>query len=178
MSSNHPTLRWVTPHTLVWAVGRPVSCTERTSTGIVEAFSKGLCAPRSRYRQESETGSVTSGRYLTRMSGFLLVRAGRPYTPDVPIADRLRLDGRVAIVTGAAQGIGAATAAALVELGCAVALCDREAEVLETTAADLRHRAGRVHPAVLDVRDEAAVDEFVAATVEELGRLDIVVNNA
>lgn len=96
----------------------------------------------------------------------------------MPTADGLRLDGRVALVTGAAQGIGAEVARTLAALGAAVAVCDRDAEQLEAVAGEIRAMDVGVHTAVLDVRDESSVEAFVASTVGALGRLDVIVNNA
>jgi 3-oxoacyl-[acyl-carrier protein] reductase len=105
------------------------------------------------------------------------MQEGRPYDPAV-LTDALRLDGRVALVTGAAHGIGRAVAEHLVDLGAAVALCDRSADDLAATAGGLRSSGAEVHSESLDVRHERAVAGFVAAAVADLGRLDIVVNNA
>ncbi len=83
--------------------------------------------------------------------------------------DLLRMEGRVALVTGAAGGIGAATAALLGRLGARLALCDRDPlDSWDDTAVC----------AQLDVRDAPAMDAFVARTVEELGHVDVLVNNA
>jgi NAD(P)-dependent dehydrogenase (short-subunit alcohol dehydrogenase family) len=79
------------------------------------------------------------------------------------------LTGRVAVVTGAAQGIGRAIAEAFTAFGATVAACDRDSERL----ASLEVGADGVH-GVLDVRDEAAVAAFVTG----LGRVDVLVNNA
>jgi NAD(P)-dependent dehydrogenase (short-subunit alcohol dehydrogenase family) len=79
------------------------------------------------------------------------------------------LTGRVAIVTGAAQGIGRAIAEAFTAFGATVAACDRDGERL----ASLEVGAEGVH-GVLDVRDEAAVAAFVTG----LDRVDVLVNNA
>ena len=89
-----------------------------------------------------------------------------------------RLDGRVAIVTGAAAGIGEATALALAAFGADVAVCDRDADGLADTAAALAATGCRVVSEVLDVRHDEAVHAFVARVTAELGRLDILVNNA
>ncbi len=85
--------------------------------------------------------------------------------------------GRAALVTGAARGIGRAIAVRLLADGWAVALADSDADALERTARDFGP-VGRVlsHPA--DIADERAVERLVAATVNGLGRLDAVVSNA
>jgi 3-oxoacyl-[acyl-carrier protein] reductase len=84
---------------------------------------------------------------------------------------------RIAIVTGAGRGLGAATAQALAEAGASVLLCDIDPNV-ETVAAELR-AAGRDAVAVAgDVSKPSETERLVAAAVEHFGRLDILVNNA
>jgi NAD(P)-dependent dehydrogenase (short-subunit alcohol dehydrogenase family) len=92
--------------------------------------------------------------------------------------EALRLDGRVALVTGAARGIGAAVAVALARCGADVAGCDRDAAGLEETVRAVQALGRRAWSAVLDVRDAAAVRAFVARVAAEAGRLDVLVNNA
>jgi len=90
----------------------------------------------------------------------------------------LSLEGRVALVTGAARGIGAATALALAEAGARVALVDRDAEGIEKTA-DAIGRAGSDALAIpADVTDAPAIERAVDTVVAEWGRLDVLVNNA
>jgi NAD(P)-dependent dehydrogenase (short-subunit alcohol dehydrogenase family) len=88
------------------------------------------------------------------------------------------LSGQVALVTGAARGIGRAVARALGEAGAALALADREAELLRRTATELAAAGRRVHPIQTDVRDAAAVRRMVDECTQTLGRLDVLVNNA
>lgn len=88
------------------------------------------------------------------------------------------LTDRVAVVTGAGQGVGKATALLLARFGAQLVLCDRVAESLAATVAEVRGIGRPVLDRHLDVRDFDAVDELVAATREEFGRIDVLVNNA
>ncbi len=90
----------------------------------------------------------------------------------------LDLEGRVALVTGAASGIGAAVASALSRFGARLALCDRDAVALDETEARLAGEGVDVLATRLDVRDDPAVDAFVGQVVARFGRIDILVNNA
>jgi 2-hydroxycyclohexanecarboxyl-CoA dehydrogenase len=89
-----------------------------------------------------------------------------------------RLDGRVALVTGAGQGIGRGTALALAKEGAAVGLAGRTLSKCEAVAAEIQALGGRALPIACDVSMRAQVDAAVAATVTAFGRLDILVNNA
>ncbi|MCU1460531.1 MAG: short-chain dehydrogenase [Acidimicrobiales bacterium] len=86
------------------------------------------------------------------------------------------LDGRVAIVTGAAQGIGAGIATTLAAFGADVAICDRRDQ--SATVAGVEARGRRAFAAMLDVRDGSAVAAFVADVVDQLGPVHTLVNNA
>jgi len=89
-----------------------------------------------------------------------------------------RLDGTVALVTGASSGIGAATALMLGAQGAAVAIAARRKDRLDTLAAEIRAGGGTVLVLESDITDEAQAIDAVQATVAELGRLDTLVNNA
>jgi len=89
-----------------------------------------------------------------------------------------RLDGTVALVTGASSGIGEATALALAAEGAAVAVAARRRERLDALAQKIEGDGGRVLVCETDVTDEAQAVAGVERTVEQLGRLDIVINNA
>ncbi|MCZ2814572.1 SDR family NAD(P)-dependent oxidoreductase [Modestobacter sp. VKM Ac-2984] len=88
------------------------------------------------------------------------------------------LQGKVALVTGASSGIGEATAVALAEAGAAVAIGARRKDRLDALATKLRNDGARVLQLDLDVTDEQACATAIARTREELGGLDVLVNNA
>jgi len=95
------------------------------------------------------------------------------------ITEQLDFTGRVAIVTGGATGIGYATALQLAKLGARVVICSRTAEELQRAAATIRAESGNQCLAVpTDVKDEEAVIGMVQRTVDEFGRVDVLVNNA
>ncbi|MGV9679041.1 SDR family oxidoreductase [Nocardia sp. NPDC003482] len=93
------------------------------------------------------------------------------------ILDTFRLDGRVAVVTGAGRGIGAATALALAEAGADVAIAARTAAQLDEVADKIRALGRRALTMPCDLSDLAAVTAFADTAAAEFGRLDIVVNN-
>lgn len=80
--------------------------------------------------------------------------------------------GRTVLVTGAAQGIGAATARRLAEEGARLALVDRDADLLRAVAEGLRREGVQVHAIVLDLADVAAVDAAVAAVEDGFGAIE------
>jgi NADP-dependent 3-hydroxy acid dehydrogenase YdfG len=88
------------------------------------------------------------------------------------------LSGAAALVTGASSGIGEATARTLAGRGAVVAVAARRSDRLEALAAEIAGSGGTALPVELDVSDREAAEVAVARTVEELGRLDVLVNNA
>jgi NAD(P)-dependent dehydrogenase (short-subunit alcohol dehydrogenase family) len=94
------------------------------------------------------------------------------------VLDLMRLDGRVAIVTGGARGIGRETAETLAVAGAHVVLADLDKEAAEGAVEEIRALGFHATASVVDVADEASVDAMVQATLEREGRLDILVNNA
>jgi NAD(P)-dependent dehydrogenase (short-subunit alcohol dehydrogenase family) len=88
------------------------------------------------------------------------------------------LNGRVAVVTGAGSGIGAALGRRCAEAGMSVMLADVEAGPLEEVAGAIRETGAAVETAVLDVRDAAAVEGLAARTWEAFGACHLLVNNA
>ena len=95
-----------------------------------------------------------------------------------PRADLLSLAGRAVLVSGAARGIGAATARAMAQAGARVALLDRERPGLERTADAIGAAGGEAMAITGDVTDAPSVKRAVAAVVERWQRLDVLVNNA
>ncbi|MEI8335962.1 MAG: SDR family oxidoreductase [Actinomycetes bacterium] len=92
--------------------------------------------------------------------------------------ERFRLDGQAAIVTGAGRGIGAAVALGLAEAGADVVLAARSIDQLDIVAGQIRDMGRRALVIPTDVVDNDAVAALAGATVEEFGRIDIVINNA
>jgi len=91
------------------------------------------------------------------------------------VSTEYRLDGKVAIVTGANRGIGAAIARELAGIGASVVVAARGSEALEEVARSLGDRALAVRTNVASVED---LDRLVAATLERFGGIDVLVNNA
>jgi NAD(P)-dependent dehydrogenase (short-subunit alcohol dehydrogenase family) len=92
--------------------------------------------------------------------------------------DKFKLTGRVAIVTGGAQGIGLATAEALAEAGARVTIADRDAAGLEQARADLAGKGHTVGVVTMDVTNSARVNAVADEIAAREGRIDILVNNA
>jgi NAD(P)-dependent dehydrogenase (short-subunit alcohol dehydrogenase family) len=90
----------------------------------------------------------------------------------------LRLDGKVALVTGASRGIGLAIAAAFAQAGARVMLSSRKAEALEEAASSIAARGCEVEWFAANAGDPRAARACVDATVKRLGGLDVLVNNA
>lgn len=93
-------------------------------------------------------------------------------TTDRPLA------GRVAVVTGAGRGLGRAMADALLDAGAAVTVAARSADELDAFVAGATGRGERALGVPTDITDESAVQHMVDATVDEFGRVDILVNNS
>jgi 7-alpha-hydroxysteroid dehydrogenase len=91
------------------------------------------------------------------------------------LLDRFRLDGQVAVVTGAGRGIGRAIAWGLADAGCDVAVTARRAEDLEEVAGEIRERGRRALVAAADIRDFS--EQLADRTISDLGRIDVWVNN-
>jgi NAD(P)-dependent dehydrogenase (short-subunit alcohol dehydrogenase family) len=94
------------------------------------------------------------------------------------VLDRFRLDGKVALVTGASSGLGVAFAKGLAEAGADVAVAARRADRLEQTRQAIEELGRRAIAVSADVADPDACTRAVTETVDQLGRVDVLVNNA
>ena len=94
------------------------------------------------------------------------------------LLDQFRLDGKVAIITGAGRGIGAAIAKAFAEAGADLVIGARTLEELEVTGAAVRSLGRKVVIQQTDVMEEDQLQGLADAAIKALGRVDILVNNA
>ena len=94
------------------------------------------------------------------------------------IAELISLHGRRAVVTGAARGIGLATARRLAEAGASVALLDNDAPTLKVSTEELTANGATAVPLIVELTDGSALASAFEAAVAQLGGLDIWVNNA
>ena len=92
--------------------------------------------------------------------------------------DLFRIDGKVALVTGASRGLGAATAVALAAAGADVALHSNERAAADTADRIARDTGRETASFTADLSDRAAADRLIADTLQRFGRIDILVNNA
>ena len=99
-------------------------------------------------------------------------------TPTDLANESVDLSGKVALVTGASKGIGRAIAAAYARAGADVAITGRDADGLSRTADAIAGQGRRVHICQVDFLNRDAVTAIPAAVAQELGRIDILVNNA
>jgi 3-oxoacyl-[acyl-carrier protein] reductase len=105
----------------------------------------------------------------------MMAPAGGEPAPTLPPR---RLEGQVGVVTGGGRGLGTALAEALAQEGMALALAGRSGPSLERTAAHLEGLGSRILGVPTDVTSEAAVDDLVLRVEDELGSVDLLVNNA
>lgn len=98
--------------------------------------------------------------------------------PRGPLLERFSLAGKVALVTGASSGLGAAFAAGLAEAGADVAICARRADRLAETGRAVESQGRRCHAVAVDVTVPEDCDRFVGEARDALGHVDILINNA
>lgn len=94
------------------------------------------------------------------------------------MGNQFSVDGKVALVTGAAAGLGNAMAKALAEAGATVVLAGHSIESAETASHEIEQLGGKVLPLQVNVENADSVQAMIDRTVAELGTLDILVNNA
>ena len=129
------------------------------------------------FRAEGVLGTIL----VLAMIGLALQFRGRACRGDTAALEGrgdMRLAGKVALITGAASGMGAAEARLFAREGAAVALADMLVEPGLALAAEIKEAGGKAIFLVLDVTDDAAWQATVGTVVDRLGRLDILVNNA
>jgi len=90
----------------------------------------------------------------------------------------MRLKNKVSIITGAAQGIGLATALKFAEEGATVIVCDLKADGVDAALAMVRARGAQAQGYAVNVTDRQAIDLMVAAVKDQYGHIDVLVNNA
>ena len=89
-----------------------------------------------------------------------------------------KLDGRVALITGGARGIGKSIARRYISEGADIALCDVKLDDAQISALELSSKGGNAKAYLMNVADDASVDEAVKNVMDEFGRIDILINNA
>ena len=89
-----------------------------------------------------------------------------------------RLDGKVCIITGSANGIGFATAQKFCDEGGISIICDMNADQVKAATEQLQSAGGQVEGFVMNVTDRQNIDQVIAAVIEKYGRIDVLINNA
>ena len=128
----------------------------------------------------SPTASPGLSRRLVEQAAAPVLHPRRVECASVPRLSQLdrSVAGRAALVTGAASGMGRATAQLLADEGASVAVTDRDAEGAQKVAAEIEAAGGRARAWVLDVADPGSIHATIEAIAQAFGRLDLVVNNA
>lgn len=122
---------------------------------------------------------------MARVQAMTMSDSGEPDTLALPVPDEIcqpaamwRLDGRIAVVTGAGQGNGRAIALGLAAAGAAVAVSDIDPDTAGRTAGEIEVAGGRAFASRVDVADRDACGRFAEETRELLGDAAILINNA
>jgi NAD(P)-dependent dehydrogenase (short-subunit alcohol dehydrogenase family) len=118
--------------------------------------------------QHSHLGKVAVALGL---AGLFLASAARR-------RKRVSLRGRVAVITGGARGLGLAITRELLARGCRVAICGRNAQLVEDAVEDLAEAGAQVFGTACDTSDGEAANEFIRAVLDHYGSIDVLVNNA
>ncbi|MEO1144595.1 MAG: SDR family oxidoreductase [Cyanobacteria bacterium J06638_22] len=126
------------------------------------------------------TGTLAAAGLATAFSkGQARANSLNPPAPEITMANpEGRFAGKVVLITGATSGIGEVTAKAFAREGAMVSFNGRRAELGQQVESDIRELGGEATYIQSDVRDPQQVEQFVNATVERYGRLDIAFNNA
>jgi len=134
------------------------------------------------FLRAAESPRVRVGHLPGRRGSGPLLRNIQPAGSDrARIDDRgygVRLKDKVAIVTGAARGIGQATALKFAREGARVVVCDLTPELIGETVKSIREAGGEAIGTLVDVRDMATIRQMVEQALEAWGRIDVLVNNA
>jgi NAD(P)-dependent dehydrogenase (short-subunit alcohol dehydrogenase family) len=107
-----------------------------------------------------------------------LKNAATPQESAVNVKQLFDLTGRVAIITGGSIGLGRQMAEGVAEMGANLVLCARKAERCRQAAEELQQLGIKAIALPCDVRNQTSVEEVVDATISQLGRIDILINNA
>lgn len=126
-----------------------------------------------RRRQTKQLGQLDGWRvfFITLLKPAAKQEAGMAL-------DKLRLDGKVAIVTGGGTGLGKAMALAMAEAGADIVVAGRRPGPIQDTAEQVKALGRRGLAIPTDVTDSSQVNTLVARTIQELGKLDVLINNA
>ncbi|MBV9294365.1 MAG: SDR family oxidoreductase [Acidobacteriaceae bacterium] len=149
-----------------------VSCTKRLEPSAIflsALFMNLLTKKISKIRASLPWLAVTGISAAAAVAATKLVRGSRP---------TLDLRGKVALITGGSRGLGFALAQELGEQGCRLALCARNAAELEEACGRLRKKSIEATPFTCDISDKSDAETLINRVLDELGAIDILINNA